>query len=175
MESPEQTQRIQSLITDVMSSLSDKLKSVEEMGRSMEAKMNRLQPKLFSHIKSQCKDELAWLEKYGKFNEKDGKVAVEIAEGQRENAEQKFKEWESCSSSNDFGVRQFFENIEKDQFKIYEKQDSCIQNCIGNLSASSDDTAKRCFTGCFNNIITDMTDSFRKVEYKIDEVERKLI
>ena len=90
-------------------------------------------------------------------------------------AEKKFNEWEQCSSSNDFGARQFFEEIENHQAQLYNKQDSCMQSCLQDLSSVSDSEAKTCITGCFTTIIEDMNSTFTRMDTRLNDFNNKLI
>ena len=80
----DQNQRVSEIIKDVMMNLSERLKGVEHQGKSMENQINIFQPRLFAHLKSKCQSELEWLETYGKFIEKEGKISVEVQEDQKD-------------------------------------------------------------------------------------------
>lgn len=161
----DQTKRLQTIIKDVMSNLSNEIESSDEMGKALRAKINKIQIKFFQHLKKQCKVELQWIRKnYSMMERKEDDES-------NKKLQSHLLEWESCLLKNDLGVEKFFSNIKYDHFSIFQSQDSCMQSCASEMTGLSDEGLRNCFTGCFNGMIRDMKSSYLKIESKIDEIE----
>ena len=167
-------QRVGKLLEEIYMSLTDKIKNLEKASHTIEEKMTSFQPKLLTHLKFKCKQEYDWIEKNTKYTEKDGQVKLDVAEDQREIANEKLQQFEKCSGENDFGVKNYFEKVESDNFTYQKNNESCLSKCIEDMGTKSNDQMKSCFHTCFNNYFTQTEQTIRGVINKVDEFEQRI-
>jgi hypothetical protein len=167
-------QRVGKLLEEIYMSLTDKIKNLEKASHSIEEKMASFQPKLLSHLKNKCKKEYDWIEKNTKYTEIGGEVKLDVAEDMRDIANDNLKAFENCSSANDFGVKNYFEKVETENFAFQKNNESCLSTCIEDIATKSNDQMKTCFHTCFNDYFTQTEQTIRGVIGAVNEFEKRI-
>lgn len=166
--------RLSTLLKEVYDSFIDKLTTLDKKSQEVEHKMETINPKLQSHLKTKCAQEFAWIEKNGKIVTKDGMTGIEINDDAKPYAEENFKKWEKCTSENDYGFRQSLSKVEETFQNVQNDQQECMNKCISSISTKNDSELKDCFKGCFNSFFDFNLKSLSDTLNKIDEIDRKI-
>jgi hypothetical protein len=166
--------RLSTLLKEVYDSFVDKLTILDKKSQDVEHKMEILNPKLQSHLKSKCAQEFAWIEKNGKIVTKDGITGIDINDDAKPYAEENFKKWEKCTNENDFGFRQNLAKVEDNFQNVQNDQQECMNKCITSLNSKNDNEVKDCFKGCFNSFFDFNLKTLSDTLNNIEEIERKI-
>ena len=148
--SDEDKKRVHGILKSVFDGVLDKVKVIERLSESLENQMSIINPKVIDHLKNKCSNEFAWLEKNGKMSEKNGEIGLEIIDEAKPEAEKFFQKWEACTSSNDFGLKKHFLDIEDKTAKLQKDNEACINSCLKSMNVE-DKILFSCFSSCINN------------------------
>ena len=162
-------QRVGKLIEECYMSLTDKIKNLEKIGQTVEEKMQSFQPKLLTHLQKKCKNQYDWIEKNRKYIRENGT----IAQNAPEDIEDNLKALETCSLANDFGIGSFFKKVETQNYNAQKDNESCLTNCVTDLSSKSDDQMKSCFMPCFTSYFNNAEQSIQGVINEVTQTEKR--
>lgn len=167
-------QRIQNIYKDVLGELKHKIDNAEKVGRSFEKKILDIQKKLFDGIKTHCRTEFEWIEKNGRINEKDGGLQIEINENARVEGQRYMEDFKECADRNSFGLRNYFDNMNDEQTKVYQNNEKCMIGCLQTPEQKSDDDLKSCIKTCFVNTFDQVERMYQDVDVKLDDISRRI-
>lgn len=171
--SQDERMRLANIFKVVYESVAPKLSELDSKSEELSQKSDSLHKKLIKHFETKCSEQFKWIldnsEKgpNGEFNLKVDGIDKSVAQS-------KLKEWEVCTTNNDFGTKDFFLSIEQKQSTLQRKNESCMANCVSSIKTSNDDQIKSCLTNCFSDILRDSTELHSTIVSKISDIESRI-
>jgi hypothetical protein len=163
--------RLSSILKTIYESFAGKFEEGEKKSQQLELRLSVFQPKLINYIRQKCSKEYEWIEK-NVSSLSNGEI--KIKDESKAEADKYFSEWEACASKNDFGTREFFQNLETQQKDLHQTNEKCMKLCIDNLDNKIDDDLKICFTNCFSSMFHDTEKVIESINKRLDDIERRL-
>ena len=167
----QQTKRLGEIYQELMESYVDKIKSLENISKSLEQRMTIFQPKLINRLKTKCAEQFDYLQKLGKPSA-NGDISLDVPSDKEEEAKEKISQWEKCSMENDLGVKSYFTEVEESSRRIHESNEKCLETCVTDLDKKSNSEIITCFKPCFNVFFQQNELSMKNVVSKIEEIEK---
>lgn len=165
--------KIQQIFKNVLDGLKNQLDELERKGNSFYNKVQHLQNKLGTHIKTSCADQLDWFKSNGSINDGENGLSLSVNDNvSQEEANKRLNDFKTCVGKNDFGLEAFFQTNQQKQQDIEQRNTQCIEKCL--QSSKEEGVLKNCITVCFTNTIDEMNGSFEVLEKKINEISNKL-
>lgn len=148
----EPSPQIEKLLKEASEEMGSYFENFKSESEQHQKKLADFNEKVYANIRQNCSQQVDWLEANSQ----------NASEAERD---VKYKEFEQCAVMNDFGIRTFFEEIEKDDAKMQGADSKCVEQCV---NKKNDLEIKDCFKKCMRDVTGQYKIIMDKIDTKID-------
>lgn len=169
-----QQQRVQKIFAETIQEEKKSLDDLDKKGGEFTQQVNSLQTKLFEYVKKKCSEQYKWIEENGKVLNGPEGLRFQINKDAENQAQEKIEAFQQCTDKNDFGMKNFFNEVNQKQTSLQRESEECLSRSIERSEDKTDKDLKNSFRDCMRNTFDETFRLFNRISSKIEEINYKI-